>query len=161
MPVVVKGTAVNAPAEDFGSSPRPVEMAGGTRSGNQGQMDPPKSGCKDPIFAVLFYVNLFAILGCGIVFGPDAFSDDATYEYNGYIYATVVAACLSLLFSAGGLAVLMCIPELMIKVSLIFVVVVSGVWMVLSFLSGNIVGGIFGLIFFAISVCYARAVWSR
>ena len=31
----------------------------------------------------------------------------------------------------------------------------------MSFLAGGIFGGVIGLIFFAIGVCYARAVWSR
>jgi hypothetical protein len=49
----------------------------------------------------------------------------------------------------------------MIKVSLIFVVAMSGVWAVMAFLSGSIFAGVLGLIFFALSLCYARAVWSR
>jgi hypothetical protein len=55
----------------------------------------------------------------------------------------------------------MAIPETLIKVSLIFVVVMSGVWAVLSFLSGSIALGVLGIVFFAIGLCYARAVWPR
>jgi hypothetical protein len=35
--------------------------------------------------------------------------------------------------------------------------ILSGVMMVFSFMSGNIIGGIFGVVFFLIFVCYARA----
>lgn len=55
----------------------------------------------------------------------------------------------------------MAIPETLIKVSLIFVVISSLVWALLSFLSGAIALGVMGLVFFAIGLCYARAVWPR
>jgi hypothetical protein len=56
---------------------------------------------------------------------------------------------------------MMCIPETMIKVALIFSLVMSFVWMVMSFLSGMIGLGVVGVIFFLLSVCYTWAVWSR
>mmetsp|Transcript_11421 Transcript_11421/g.28140 ORF Transcript_11421/g.28140 Transcript_11421/m.28140 type:complete len:386 (-) Transcript_11421:294-1451(-) len=56
---------------------------------------------------------------------------------------------------------MMCIPALLIKVSLIMMLVLSGAMMVLMFMSGGVLGGIFGAIFFLIFVCYAKAVWSR
>lgn len=52
-------------------------------------------------------------------------------------------------------------PAFMIKVGLIFVVVMSLVWCVMAFVSGSILAGVIGAVFFLISVCYARAVWSR
>ena len=155
-PVVVQGTAVQPPA--FGSSPQPISHYG---AGANVEHEPAKGGCKDPIFAILFYINVAAIAAVAVVYGPSAFSDTASFTYDGYIYAAIISGVLSLFFSALGLAVLMAIPETMIKVSLIFVVVMSGVWAVMAFLSGSIFGGVLGLIFFAISVCYARAVWSR
>jgi hypothetical protein len=57
--------------------------------------------------------------------------------------------------------VMMKIPKFMIKTSLIFVVILSGVWCVIAFIGGNIIGGIIGAVFFLIMMCYARAVWSR
>lgn len=148
-PVVVQGTAVQP---SFGDSPQPVADA---------EHQPAKGGCKDPLFALLFYINVFAIIAVAIVYGPAAFADDAEFDYTGYIYAAVISAVLSLIFSAVGLFVLMKIPETMIKVALIFVVVMSGVWAVMAFLSGSMFAGIMGVLFFAIGLCYARAVWSR
>lgn len=153
-PVVVQGTAV-----DFGSSPQPVS----SRPPEQGAVshEPSSSGCKDPIFAVLFYVNIVAIAAVAVIYGPDAFSDSAEFTYEGYIYCTLIVAVISFLASAIGLAVLMAIPETMIKVSLIFVVVLSGIWAVMAILSGSLFAGVIGILFFAIGVCYARAVWGR
>ena len=56
---------------------------------------------------------------------------------------------------------MMCIPELLIKMSLFFMLGLSGAMMVMSWLYGQILGGILGTIFFAIFLCYAKAVWSR
>jgi hypothetical protein len=154
-PVVIQGTAVQQPA--LGSSTEPM----GVEQGAGGDHQPAKGGCKDPIFAILFYVNVAAIVATAVIYGPAAFDDAAEFTYEGYIYAALISAVLSLVLSAVGLAVLMSIPETMIKVSLIFVVVASGIWAVMAFISGSIIAGVMGLIFFAIGVCYARAVWSR
>jgi hypothetical protein len=151
-PVVVQGTAVQP---DFGLSPSPVEIQ------SDSDHQPAKTGCKDPLFALLFYVNVIAIVGVAVVYGPDAFDETATVTYEGYVYAALIAVVISLVFSAGGLSILMCIPETMIKVSLIFVVLGSLVWAAYGFFIGSMFTGIIGLIFFALGVCYARAVWGR
>lgn len=126
--------------------------------------------CRDPIFAILFYGNVAAIAAVAGIYGPDALSSttttnsngtSSTTDYSGYVIATVIIAMFSFLASAGGVAMLMCIPETMIKIALLFTVVMAGVWMVLAFLSGSIFGGIIGVVFFALTLCYARAVWSR
>eukprot|EP00527_Entomoneis_sp_CCMP2396_P004820 CAMPEP_0198137520 /NCGR_PEP_ID=MMETSP1443-20131203/992_1 /TAXON_ID=186043 /ORGANISM="Entomoneis sp., Strain CCMP2396" /LENGTH=509 /DNA_ID=CAMNT_0043798973 /DNA_START=99 /DNA_END=1628 /DNA_ORIENTATION=+ len=122
--------------------------------------------CRDPIFAVLFYANIVAILVVAIIYGPDALQTDddnaqENQDYEGYVYASLIMAFVSFFASAGGLAIMMCIPETLIKVALISTVVLAGVWMVIAFLTGNIGLGIIGLIFFAITCCYAYFVWSR
>jgi hypothetical protein len=43
----------------------------------------------------------------------------------------------------------------LIQLSLLFSVAISGVIMVLGFVSGVFIAGILGLIFFALSACYA------
>jgi len=154
-PIVVQGTAVSSPA--FGSSLQPSTNYGSSNHDHQ----PPKGGCKDPFFALLFYVNVVAIFAVAAIYGPDAFSDSSAFTYDGYIYAALISAFVSLILSAVGLAVLMAIPETVIKVALIFVVIMAGVWAVMALVSGSILAGIIGLVFFAISLCYARAVWSR
>mmetsp|Transcript_15710 Transcript_15710/g.43342 ORF Transcript_15710/g.43342 Transcript_15710/m.43342 type:complete len:497 (+) Transcript_15710:85-1575(+) len=121
--------------------------------------------CRDPVFAVLFYATIAAILIVAIAYGPDALDynddDESDNDYEGYVISSVIVAFLSFFVSAGGVAVLMCIPETLIKVSLLFTVVIAGLWMVLSFATGNIGAGILGIIFFALTVCYVYCVWSR
>jgi hypothetical protein len=77
------------------------------------------------------------------------------------MWTVLICGAFSFLFSAIMYLVMMRFPGTLIKMSLIFVVVLSGVWCALAFLSGNVVGGIFGAIFFLLGICYARAVWSR
>lgn len=120
-----------------------------------------KAGCKDPIFALLFYINVFAIIGVAATYGKDAFAASATYNYSGFVYAAVIISVLSLFLAGIALLIVMKFPETMIKVSLVFSVIFAGIWMVMAFASGSIVGGVIGAVFFAISICYARAVWSR
>jgi lysylphosphatidylglycerol synthetase-like protein (DUF2156 family) len=158
-PVVVQGTSVETPnwSSPSSASPQPVSYG----QGGDSEHETAKSGCKDPIFALLFYCNIIAIVAVAVVYGPNAFDDNTSSDYYGYLYAVVITAVISLGFSGIGLLVMMRIPETMIKAALIFVVIVSLVWCILSFLTGNLIGGIIGLVFFAISVFYARAVWSR
>jgi hypothetical protein len=124
--------------------------------------------CRDPFFALLLYVNVAAIIGVAATYGPAAVdsatpnsSGDNTNAYYGYVYAAIICAFISFFASAGGVMVMMCIPETLIKVALIFVVIMAGVMMVMSFLSRAIFAGIMGALMFAFSLCYARAVWSR
>jgi hypothetical protein len=160
-PVVVQGTAVQAP---FGASPQPEGNFGSSPhpQASDGENEAAKTGCKDPIFALLFYANVIAMVAVAAAYGPAAFDEsEQSATYDAYLAAVGVTAIISLLFSGLGLLVMMKFPETIIKASLIFVVVMSLVWCIFSFLVGSIIGGIFGLIFFAIGVCYARAVWSR
>jgi hypothetical protein len=152
-PVVVQGTPVANPHHSSGPSD----------TNFTGKGEKQESKCRDPIFAALFYVCLIAIVIVAFTYGPDAMTaDDAIdHEYNGYVTATVIIVIFSFLGAAGGLAVMMRFPETLIKAALIFVTVLAGIWMVMAFLSGEIVMGILGAVFFAISLCYARAVWSR
>lgn len=75
-PVVVQGTAVSAPAQPSGG--------GGTETDQQHQ--PAKTGCNDPIFALLFYGNVGAILAVAAVYGPGSFSESTSnsgFDYSG------------------------------------------------------------------------------
>mmetsp|Transcript_7212 Transcript_7212/g.16923 ORF Transcript_7212/g.16923 Transcript_7212/m.16923 type:complete len:384 (+) Transcript_7212:95-1246(+) len=144
----------------------PVMVAGDHVSPQQqaGQSER-KPGCKDPIFAVLFYVNVAAIIGIAATMGKDAltsFADGGSiYDYSGFIYASVIISLASLVFAGISLLIVMKFPETVIKISLVFVVVLALVWALIAFASGSMIGGIIGLLFFGLSVWYAKAVWSR
>lgn len=154
-PVVVHGTSIGNPYA--GSSQPP--------SGNwtKGERQPTK--CRDPIFAVLFYINLGAILGVAAILGSDSLQGQSTstgnIDFTGYMYAVFITGTIAIILSFLMMLVMMRIPTLLIKVSLIFVVALSGVWAAIAFVTGNFILGIIGFIFFALGVCYAWAVWSR
>lgn len=162
-PVVVQGTAVASPY-DHNTQAQQQSTTARTDGAEGGEKQ--ETRCRDPIFAVLLYGNVAAIVIVAIVYGAAAFTeaiDDSTsgYSYEGYIYATFILGALAIVLTGFALPIMMCIPELLIKASLIMMLVLSGVMMAFSFATGNILGGIFGAIFFAIFICYARAVWSR
>lgn len=164
-PVVVQGTAVTASPYDHSTQPTTQPTTAAPR-------DPETTGekqetkCRDPIFAILLYGNLAAIIAVAGVYGTSAFTEAVTdstsgYNYNGYIYATFILGAVAIVLTGVSLPIMMCIPMILIKCSLISMLILSGVMMAMSFVYGNIWGGIFGAIFFLIFACYARAVWSR
>lgn len=153
---VVTGTVVNNSTKEDES-----DFSG------KGEKQTPK--CRDPIFALLLYINVAAIAAVVGVYGVNGGTSDAgdtdedtTIEgFEGYIYVAIATGAFGLLFSALSLMVLMRIPQILIKTSLIMTVVLSGVWAAIAFAAGNLVGGIIGAIIFALSCCYAYSVWSR
>jgi hypothetical protein len=126
--------------------------------------------CRDPLFAVLLYANVAAIIGVFVAYngttalntlgGNDA-ENEATTDYSGIAKTAIGAAAIATVLSGAMLQVLMCIPALLIKTALIFNVVMAGVVAAYGFLSGNLIVGIVGILFFALMLCYARAVWAR
>eukprot|EP00557_Chaetoceros_sp_GSL56_P002192 CAMPEP_0176500768 /NCGR_PEP_ID=MMETSP0200_2-20121128/13771_1 /TAXON_ID=947934 /ORGANISM="Chaetoceros sp., Strain GSL56" /LENGTH=517 /DNA_ID=CAMNT_0017899545 /DNA_START=166 /DNA_END=1719 /DNA_ORIENTATION=- len=132
--------------------------------------------CRDPIFAVLLYANVAAILGVFLKYGTpvdqqqqqdaDFLSegaDSTTLEndYMGLIYSSIATAGFAAVLSAIVLQILMCIPGVLIKVALVFNVILAGIAALVGFIFGNFILGIFGCIFFAIMLCFAKLVWSR
>jgi membrane-associated HD superfamily phosphohydrolase len=158
-PVVVQGVPVGQAYPQ-----QQQHHSGGHHSTGITKGEKQATSCRDPLFALLLYANVAIIIGIAATYGPGAMTADNNQQktdYAGYVAGTAICAILSFICAGVGLAVLMCIPETLIKVSLIFVVALSGVWAVIALLSGSIFGGIMGVVFFALSVCYARAVWSR
>ena len=125
-PVVVQGTPVTMAQQATPAGPPTNPDVRGSKQ---------ETKCNDIPFAVLFYINLFAIVGVAAVYGPDALSegddtDTSDREYSGYAYAALICVFLSILGSTGGLLVMMCIPATLIKAALIFVVIMAGLWMI-------------------------------
>mgnify|MGYP000151767449 CR=1 FL=1 len=148
-PVLVQGTAVTNPHYDVGG--------GGTSTIQQHTK---QSKCQDPLFAPLFYIDIIAIVAVAAWKGDEAFESSSYSSYaEGYYYASIVAALFGCLLSAGGLSVMMCIPQFLIKTALIFSVVMAFITFVFSIMSGNVLGVVFGLLFFLLSCCYAYCVW--
>mmetsp|Transcript_5203 Transcript_5203/g.9981 ORF Transcript_5203/g.9981 Transcript_5203/m.9981 type:complete len:273 (-) Transcript_5203:1138-1956(-) len=161
-PVVVQGTTVASPydhgvAVQSGSAPISDDFTKGSKQ---------EVRCRDPIFALLLYANVGAICGVVGAYGTAAFEKafgdaNSTVDWAPYLYAAAVTGIFSMVLAGIMFLVMMRIPQFLIKTSLIFVVILSGVWCVIAFVGGNIIGGIIGAVFFALMMCYARAVWSR
>ena len=76
-PVVVQGTAVSPPqAVDVGYGDNQATTTAVT------EHEPKKTGCKDPIFALLFYVNIIAIVVVAVTYGKDLSSSSETLNYE-------------------------------------------------------------------------------
>ena len=56
---------------------------------------------------------------------------------------------------------MMWIPELVIKISLMFSIIMAAIWCAASFYYGQLFAGVIGAIYFCLMVCYAYAVRSR
>lgn len=87
------------------------------------------SRCRDPLFAVLLYANVAAIIGIAIKFGSNPFTaetvetDDSTtenFDYTGVLYTCASLAGFAVVCSAFMLQVMICIPGLLIKIALLF-----------------------------------------
>ncbi|GKY99372.1 hypothetical protein MPSEU_000892000 [Mayamaea pseudoterrestris] len=166
-PIVVQGTAVQQYPSNNQSNPYATSGNNDNHHHAMSSETPESkrvSGCKDPIFALLFYICIAAIVAVAAIYGGEALvtsQSDSGVIYKNYVWAVVVIVFISFIGAGGGLAVMMCCPATLIKVSLIFSVVMAGVWAVLAFLSGSIGVGVIGVVFFLISCCYAYAVWQR
>jgi len=127
-------------------------------------------GCRDPLFALLFVVNLGAIIGICARFGSDPFTnnidnyDDADITSDdmiGFLYAAVAGGGISIVLSALMVLLMLKFAKFLIKAAIFFNIALFGLAVVFSLLKGAIGGAILSFFFFAIMCCYARAVWSR
>jgi hypothetical protein len=112
------------------------------------------------------YANLIAIIVTVIVLKDQAFlmldtSNTSADSYTGYIYATLICGVFAMIFSGIMFFVMMHNPSFLIRTFSKSIMVMSAVWALVGFISGNAGMGVIGLIFFLIGICYARAVWGR
>jgi len=157
---VVQGTAIDTAGNDNSGMHDP--------NFTKGEVQPKK--CRDPFFALLGVVNFIAIVVVAGIYGKDTITqienavdgeDESEFEYYGVIMLIALMGVLSLLTSFVMILIMMAIPMFLIKLSLIATIVLSGLLALFSFATGNMIGGIIGIIIFALGVCYARCVWDR
>ncbi len=122
---------------------------------------PTNGGYKDPIFAFLLLIDVISITVVALLYGPKAFLDEAKFINEGYIYAAIICAILSMIVSALGVAILMAIPETTIKVALMLVLVILAIVTIVAFLFDFLLLGLITLLVFLIAFCYIRVVSSR
>ena len=153
-PVIVEGTAVSASPYDHHTTTTAVGVEHGHGGGGVGEKQATR--CRDPAFALLLYGNVGAIAAVAAIYGADAFTEaigdttagensESGYSYTGYMYATFILGAIAMVFTGITLPIMMCIPTLLIKVSLLMMLVLSGLMMAYMFVSGSIIGGIIGV----------------
>lgn len=77
MGVVVQGTAVRDPYVSSAapaSTLSPAVTYGGAMEVSSGGQQPKKTGCNDPLFALLFYIDVAAIFAVAFIYGGDVLS---------------------------------------------------------------------------------------
>eukprot|EP00536_Pseudo-nitzschia_multiseries_P010266 jgi/Psemu1/297527/fgenesh1_pm.307_\ len=151
-PIVVQGTAVSAPQQT-------ADVSYGGAMEQTNNREPAKTGCKDPIFAILFYINIIAVVAVVGAYGMPAM--EGNNNYAGYVSAAAIFGVASMVAALVGLFLLLSCPEVIIKCGLIFSVVMSLAYTIYAFLNLNFIWGIFAAIFFMMTVCYVKAVWTR
>jgi len=162
-PVVVQGTAIDTSADSASHDPNFV----------RGEVQPKQ--CRDPFFALLGVANFIAVAVIAIIFGrgtiDSLIGDDEAVEKDieegtdvklgGFFVLLGIVGGISVVVSGLMFLIMMAIPTILIKLSLIAVVAITGLAAVVSFIYGQLILGIVNLVFFAIGMCYARAVWNR
>lgn len=121
--------------------------------------------CRDPIFALLLYSNIAAITAVAASFGSNPFTSTSGVQSNGdyiaVVYTALGCGIFALILSALMFLVLLCIPSILIKVSLILNLIYSITMTVLGFIYGSVAFGILGIIIFFLTTCYTYYVWSQ
>jgi len=167
-PVIVQGTAVVQGTPVARPAPRnngDVPYGGATQvsqNNSNDQQEGSKTGCKDPFFAILFYVNIIGVFAT--VFALSGSSGDgviAAADYGGYVLAAFVFGLMGFLSSGVGLFMLLTCPEFMIKSGLIFSLVMLVIWTFVSFAAMSFLLGVMGIVFILLTLCYIRGVWPR
>jgi len=154
MATVVQGVAVASP---YGEQ---VTTTTTTENWTKGEKQP--SSCKDPIFAAIFYMQLIAVLVVMFIYGvPAVTTGSNSADFMPYVNVAGITGGFAFIFSGLGLLVLMACADLLIKISLFFVVFMSLAWAIFSFMAGQIFMGVIFLFCFGVGLCYIKAAWSR
>lgn len=136
-------------------------------SWEKGEKQP--SAFRDVPFAILFLVQILIVAGVVSIYGIDAVnkvledvgSDRDDIDYSGVGNAAGITAGVSLILSSLMLLVMIACASMLIKLSLLFSVVLSLLGAAVSVVTGPVYMALVGLLFAALSVCYACMVWSR
>lgn len=130
--------------------------------------------CRDFPFALLWYVQLIAIIVLAVKWGIPALMaphhhhheddddhHDSTYSYTGLVYFTLASGASSILLSGVVMAIFTRFGKHLIQMSLLFSVFSSLGMAVLAAIEGNIILAVLSLVGFLIGCCYYFAVSDR
>ena len=85
------------------------------------------STCRDPIFALLFVINVVGIIATASAYGKKAFDDDDDFqsseddsnsdEMKAYVYMALGCSGGAVVATMAMFAIMMCIPQFLIKLA--------------------------------------------
>jgi hypothetical protein len=160
---VVQGYAVNhnqvTPAplveENYGDT-----YGGGNFNGVKGDVQPKKFN--DVFFSVLFYAHIFALL---IVLpaslNANGGGGNGGGDMSSIIYFVAVCGIFATGLSTVSLGFMMKHATGLVKLALYFQIATSLAMAILMLMAGGVMMAIFCFLSFAVSICYAYAVWDR
>lgn len=131
------------------------------------------NACRDYPFALLWYVQLIAIIVLAVKWGIPALmtphhhrhedddQHDSTYSYTGLVYFSLISGASSILLGSFILAIFTQFGKHLIQISLLFSVFSSFGIAVLAAIEGNIILAVLSLLGFLIGCCYYFAVSDR
>jgi hypothetical protein len=155
----------SAPQENYGDSGASLlgEDKIYTHQELKDQRQNPRKQFQDVIWAVLFYVHLIVVVGvCVYMFaGGNGVQVENSVDVGDLLFVVGVCGLVGVGLCTLALKFMMDNAETLVQAALIFSVAASLTMAVFAFMSGNLVMAIFGLVAFAIGICYAYAVWHR
>eukprot|EP00978_Attheya_sp_CCMP212_P043955 scaffold295705_cov56-Attheya_sp.AAC.1 len=125
---------------------------------------------RDGFFAILWYAQMVIVLTIALTWGRSALKlgedyKDVDVAANGdaqlIFIISLFAALGASVLSSVCLGVMWQFSTYLVQLSLVFSIVNALIVAILSFWAGSVVGGMCGLLFFGLSVCYAFMVWHR
>lgn len=155
---IVQGYAIGQPH----STHHAVEDYGDNFNGYKGS--PQTKKFNDVFFAVLFYAHLLALLcllPMSISGGQAQAGNGGGANFGSIIYFVSVVSIVAVGFSTISLGFMMKFSNQLVKLALYFHIATSLAMMILMFMAGSILMGCLCAVSFAVSICYAWAVWSR
>lgn len=184
-PVVVQGQHVSAPV--ISASTYNHQGIQDVDSLAKGRPQPKR--CNDAFFAILFYIQLGVMGWCAAVYGPLMYGDIADQYAGGQRYLSSLGrrflqednngemdfsletadiliilgltGLLGLVISSLALGFMMSFAGMLIKTALIFNIVLYLLLGLLALATGQMPLVLMSLFAFAVSACYAYAVWRR
>lgn len=142
-----------------------------TETTSSAYSDKRTSKCRDPIFALLFVINVVGIIATASAYGKKAFDDDDdiqstaddinTADIKAYVYMTLGCSGGAVVVTMAMFAIMMCIPQFLIKLAVFFNILCCAAIVFLAIITNQIVFAIIAGVILLISICWAFCVWSR
>jgi hypothetical protein len=150
---------------DFASSE--LLLPHGVHTTNQKMGEKQPSQCRDPFFAVLFYLHLALLIFTSVILGGPALAahqtgaNHGTKAESGLLYLLIIIGLCCSVFSYFGLIVLMKFSDSLIQFALVMQLATSFFMILVSLSLGRVGLAMMGLLSFAVVACYTCAVWSK